>query len=277
VSKTPERERAVASRRENPDFVEAIERGLEVIRAFGGNGAGLSLTEVAEATGLPRPTARRVLVTLESLGYVRMENRVFRLTTRVLDLGTAYVASLDVWDVVRPHLHELVGRTHESSSMAQLDGGEIVYVGRVAVPKIITIAVNVGSRMPAVATSMGRVLLAGLPPPELAEALSADLRGDVIPRAVPDRKRLDEILAEVRERGWAIADQELAVGIRSIAAPIRDQEGRTLAAVNVCVQAAEHSIEELTGVFLPQLLETAGAISEELESRARIPQVVLPV
>jgi IclR family transcriptional regulator, pca regulon regulatory protein len=265
------------ARRDNPDFVEAIERGLEVIRAFGGNGAGMSLTEVAEATGLPRPTARRVLVTLESLGYVRMENRVFRLTTRVLDLGVAYVASLDVWDVVRPHLQVLVGRTHESSSMAQLDGGEIVYVGRVAVPKIVTIAVNVGTRMRAASTSMGRVLLADLPPAELAAALAAEPRGDVIPRSVPDPERLEQILAETRERGWTIVDQELAVGVRSVAAPVRDHEGRTVAAVNICVQAAEHSMEELREAFLPQLLETATAISAELGHRAHIPQVVLPV
>jgi len=265
------------ARRENPDFVEAIERGLEVIRAFGVSGGGLSLTEVAEATGLPRPTARRVLVTLESLGYVRMENRVFRLTPRVLELGVAYVASLDVWDVVRPHLQTLVSRTHESSSMAQLDGAEIVYVGRVAVPKIVTIAVNVGTRMPAAATSMGRVLLAALPPAELAAALAAEPRSDVDPRAVPDPARLEEILAETRERGWTIVDQDLAVGVRSVAAPVHDQEGGTVAAVNICVQAAEHGIDELAEAFLPQLLETAGAISAELANRARIPQVVLPV
>jgi IclR family transcriptional regulator, pca regulon regulatory protein len=265
------------ARRDNPDFVEAIERGLEVIRAFGVNGAGLSLTEVAEATGLPRPTARRVLVTLESLGYVRMENRVFRLTTRVLELGVAYVASLEVWDVVRPHLQTLVSRTHESSSMAQLDGGDIVYVGRVAVPKIVTIAVNVGTRMPAVATSMGRVLLADLPPAELAAALAAEPRSDVAPRAVPDPARLKDILAETRELGWTIADQDLAVGVRSVAAPVRDEDGKTVAAVNICVQAAEHGMDELTEVFLPQLLETARAISAELGYRARIPQVVMPL
>jgi IclR family pca regulon transcriptional regulator len=265
------------ARRDNPDFVEAIERGLDVIRAFSVNGAAMSLTQVAEATGLPRPTARRVLVTLESLGYVRMENRVFSLTTRVLDLGTAYVASLDNWDLARPRLQDLVSQTHESSSMAHLDGSEIIYVGRVAVPKIVTIAVNVGTRMPAAATSMGRVLLAALPRDEFDAALVADPRGELPPRSLPDRARLEELIDETREQGWALADQELAVGVRSVAAPLRDAHGRTVAAINICVQAAEYGIDDLKERFLPLLLETADAISQDLADRDTIPQITLSV
>ena len=263
------------ARAENPDFVEAIERGLEVIRALGKAGDGLSLSQVADAAGLARPTARRALVTLEALGYVRAEGRVFRLTPRVLDLGCAYVDSLSLWDIARPHLEALVERTGESSSMAQLDGSEIVYVGRVAVPKIITIAVSVGTRLPAATTSMGRVLLAALPPADRDAALTAAPRGDRPAAAAPGRRALEALIADVRRQGWAMVDQELAVGVRSVAAPLRDHDGRTLAAVNVCVHAAEHSMERLAGSFLPQLLDTAAAINAELAERRRIPRVVV--
>jgi len=260
-------------RPENPDFVEAIGRGLAVIRAFRSDRPALSLSEVATATGLARPTARRVLVTLQALGYVRGEGRLYRLTPRVLDLGYAYVASMGLWEVVRPHLQDLVAQTHESSSLSQLDGGEIVYVGRVAVLKIVTIAVAVGTRFPAAATSMGRVLLAGLSAEQLQAALAAPLRGEVTPLVTPDLRHLRELLEETRARGWAAIDQELAVGIRSVAAPVRDGKGRTVAAINVCVQAAEYSMDELTGKFLPLLLETASAISADLARTVRVVEV----
>jgi IclR family pca regulon transcriptional regulator len=263
------------TRAQNPDFVEAIERGLDVIRALGRSAAGLSLTQVADAAGLPRPTARRALVTLEMLGYVREEERLFRLTPRVLDLGCAYVDSLSLWDVARPHLQALVEQTGESSSMAQLDGSEIVYVGRVAVPKIVTIAVSVGTRMPAASTSMGRVLLAALAPADRRAALAAPPRGDLRAAVTPSGRALAAMLADVRERGWASADQELAAGVRSIAAPLRDHDGRTVAAMNVCVHAAEHGMEELVREFLPLLLGAAGAIDAELAERRRIPRVVV--
>jgi IclR family pca regulon transcriptional regulator len=237
--------------------------------------AGLSLSQVAEAAGLPRPTARRVLVTLEMLGYVREEERVFRLTPRVLDLGCAYVDSLSLWDVVRPHLHALVRRTGESSSMAQLDGSEIVYVGRVAVPKIISIAVGVGTRLPAASTSMGRVLLAALAPADRRAALSAAPRGEIRAAAVPGRRELDVLLAQVREQGWAMVDQDLAVGVRSVAVPLRDHDRRTVAAVNVCVHAGEHDMRELELEFLPRLREAAAAIEDDLAARRRIPRVVV--
>jgi IclR family transcriptional regulator, pca regulon regulatory protein len=263
------------ARAENPDFVEAIERGLEVIRALGQAPEGLSLSQVAEAAGLPRPTARRALVTLEMLGYVRTEERVFRLTPRVLDLGCAYVESLGLWDIVRPHLQALVRRTGESSSMAQLDGSDIVYVGRVAVPKIITIAVGVGTRLPAASTSMGRVLLAAMAPADRRAALAAPARGVVRPAAVPSRRELELLLAQVREQGWASVDQALAVGVRSVAVPLEDHEGRTVAAANICVHAAEHSMEQLERDLLPLLLDTAAAIGDDLAARRRIPHVVV--
>src|ERR1700752_1575143 len=147
-----------------PDFIEALARGLDVIRAFEPNRPIMTLSEVAVATGLARPTARRMLLTLEELGYVRIVQGGFALTPRVLELGMAYIGSTSIWDIARPHMEHLVERTHESSSIAQLDGSDIVYIARVAVPKIIALAVTIGTRFPAMPTSLGKVLLAALPP-----------------------------------------------------------------------------------------------------------------
>jgi len=143
-----------------PDFIEALARGLEVIAAFRPAYGALTLAEVAVATGLARPTARRILLTLRELGYVRSEDGAFTLTPRVLDLGVAFVRSQGLWDVARPHMRALVARTNESCSVAQLDGSDIVYVARVAVPKIVGLSVQIGTRFPALATSLGKVLLA---------------------------------------------------------------------------------------------------------------------
>ena len=160
-----------------PDFIEAIARGLDVIRAFAPGRPVMGLSDVAAATGLARPTARRILLTLESLGYVRtVEGGGFALTPRVLELGTTYVQAMGLWDVARPHLEQLVRRTGESSSIAQLDGSDIVYVSRVAVPKIIALAVSIGTRFPAPATSLGKVLLAGLRADELDDVLAQPSR-----------------------------------------------------------------------------------------------------
>lgn len=146
----------------DPDFIESIARGFDVIRAFQPGTAGMSLSDVASATGLARPTARRILRTLETLGYVRSVEGRHTLTPRVLELGLAYVQSVGLWDVARPHLERLVAQTHESSSVAQLDDSDIVYVARVSVPKLIALAVHIGTRFPAPATSLGKVLLADL-------------------------------------------------------------------------------------------------------------------
>jgi IclR family pca regulon transcriptional regulator len=154
----------VARRHSGPDFVESIARGLDVIRAFGPRRPVMSLVAVAAAAGLPRPTARRILLTLEELGYVRAAGGGFELTPPVLDLGMSYVLSRGLWEIARPHMDQLVARTRESSSVAQLDGPDIVYVARVAVPKIVTLAVTIGTRFPAMQTSFGKVLLAALPP-----------------------------------------------------------------------------------------------------------------
>jgi IclR family transcriptional regulator, pca regulon regulatory protein len=265
----------VPRRSDAPDFVEAIARGFDVIRAFRADRPAMTLSEVAAAAGLARPTARRILLTLEQLGYVRSAAGAHTLTPRVLELGTAYVRSLGLWDVARPHLQGLVARTGESSSIAQLDGSDIVYVARVAVPKIIALRVDIGTRFPAPATSLGKVLLAGLTPAELDRVLAEPGRSGVEARWRPDRAELDAALAEVRARGWALTDEQLAPGIRSVAAPLRDGAGRVIAALNVTVHAAETPVEVLTGEYLPMLLQTAGTISADWAACQMAPQVTV--
>jgi len=266
----------VARRDSSPDFVQAIARGLDVIRVFGPRQPVMSLAAVAGAAGLPRPTARRILLTLAELGYVRAAGGGFELTPRVLDLGMSYVLSRGLWEVARPHLEQLVGRTGESSSVAQLDGSDIVYVARVAVPKIVTLAVTIGTRFPAMATSLGKVLLAALPPGQAERVLAEPTRSGITARWQPDPGERAAALREVRARGWALTDEQLAPGIRSVAAPLRDGDGQVIAALNVTVHAAETPIEVLTGEYLPLLLQAAGAISADWAACHAAPQAVRP-
>ncbi|MGW1530404.1 IclR family transcriptional regulator domain-containing protein [Streptomyces sp. NPDC002159] len=260
-------------RDDDPNFIEAIARGFDVIKAFDAHKPVMTLSEVATASGLARPTARRILLTLESLGYARsLAGGGYTLTARVLDLGHTYVQAMGLWGVARPHMERLVARTHESTSVAQLDGSDIVYVARVAVPKIIALAVSIGTRFPAPQTSLGKVLLAGLEPEELDRALAEPTRSAAEPRQHFDRAQLDAMLQEVRAKGWALTDQELAAGIRSVAAPLRDGGGRVIAAMNVTVHAAETPVEKLTNEYLPMLLQSAGDVSVDFARYGAVPR-----
>src|SRR6266487_3070495 len=265
-------ESGMARRDTSPDFIEALARGLDVIRAFGPRQRAMSLAAVADATGLARPTARRILLTLTQLGYVRPADGGFQLTARVLDLGMSYVLSQNLWEGARPHMEDLVSRTHESSSIAQLDGADIVYVARVAVPKIVALAVTIGTRFPAMQTSLGKVLLAALPPAEVDRVLAEPSRSGITPRFQPSAQQRAPTLREVRARGWALTDEELAPGIRSVAAPLRDGNGHVIASLNVNAHAAETPLEVLTGEHLPLLLQTAGAISADWAACQAAPQ-----
>lgn len=246
------------------EHVQSLQRGLSVIRAFDAQRPELTLSDVARVTGLTRATARRLLLTLAELGYVHTDGRMFALTPRVLELGYSYLSSLTMPDVAQPHLERLVADVHESSSLSVLDGHDIAYVARVAASRIMTVAITIGTRFPAYCTSMGRVLLAALPPPDLDGYLStADLVARTA-KTITGRDALRAELERVRTWGWAIADEELEEGLRSVAVPIRDRGGAVVAAVNVSLQARRSTVEQARRVILPKLRGTAAAIEDDL-------------
>jgi IclR family pca regulon transcriptional regulator len=251
------------------EFVQSLSRGLAIIEAFGGAGDGLTLAEAARRTGVSRASARRLLHTLETLGYARSDGRRFALEPRVLQLGFSYLQSRGLWEAAQPHMVELVEAIHESCSAAVLDGAEIVYVARVPVrARLMSLSLGIGSRLPAAATSMGRVLLASLAPAE---------RGRGIERVGPLASRADRPAIDVRalareldivaRQGYALVDQELEPGLRSIAVPIIDGAGRTVAALNIGTHAARVTIDRLRREFLPPLRHCAERIGAALGKR----------
>lgn len=245
-------------------FVQSLERGLSVITAFGPDTPEMTLSEVARETGLTRAGARRFLLTLVDLGFVRFDGKRFRLAPKVLSLGYAYLSSLSLPGIAEPHLEWLVGETHESSSMSVLDGGDIVYVARVPTSRIMTVAINVGTRFPAYATSMGRVLLAGLDDAALASYLAQVVVDPLTAYTVTSADQLRAKVLEVRRLGYGLVDQELEPGLRSLAAPVRNKAGRVVAAVNVSSHVSRITKEKARRQFLPPLLEAAAAISADL-------------
>jgi IclR family pca regulon transcriptional regulator len=253
----------------NSDFVQSLDRGLAVIRAFGPDRERLSLSEVAKATGLTRAATRRFLLTLVKLGYVRSDGRQFSLRPRVLELGYAYLSGLAMPEIASPHLEELVAQVRESSSISVLDGHHIVYVARVPTKRIMTVAISVGTRFPAYATSMGRVLLASLSPEELDRYLAeADLEAFTA-QTVTEPGRLRDIVGETREQGYAIVDQELEEGLRAIAAPIHGSGDTVTAAINVSAHASRVSMAAMRSDLLPALQETARRIEADLRSQPK--------
>lgn len=250
-------------------FVQSLERGLMVIRAFHADAPEQTLSEVARHTGLTRAAARRFLLTLADLGYVRTDGRMFSLTPRVLELGYAYLSSMSLPEVAEPHLEHLVGEVRESSSVSVLDGDDIVYVARVPTSRIMTVSINVGTRFPAYAASMGRVLLAGLPEPDLDAYLSRVELKRLTVRTIDSAEALRAELARVRGQGWALVNQELEEGLRAVAAPIRDKNGQVTAAINISAHAARSSLEQMRRDFVPALLATAGRIEADLRVASR--------
>jgi IclR family pca regulon transcriptional regulator len=251
-----------------PHFVQSLERGLAVIRAFDEHNVELTLSDVARATGLTRAAARRFLLTLADLGYVRTDGRWFSLSARVLELGYAYLSSLSLPEVAEPHLERLVAEVHESSSVSVLDGEDIVYVARVPTSRIMTVSINVGTRFPAYATSMGRVLLAFLSGEQLDDYLDRVELLPLSPRTVTSPDALRTELGKVRRQGWALVDQELEEGLRSVAAPIRDRSGKTVAAMNLSAHASRMTIAAARRDLIPPLLATAGKIEADLRVAA---------
>jgi IclR family transcriptional regulator, pca regulon regulatory protein len=247
-----------------PEFVQSLERGLAVIRAFDAEHPELTLSDVARSTGLTRAAARRFLLTLVELGYVRTDGRLFGLRPRILELGYAYLSSLSLPEVAQPHLEALVAEVHESCSVSLLDGHDIVYVARVPTKRIMTVAISVGTRFPAYATSMGRVLLAHQPAEWLDEYLKTVELVALTPRTMTDPAKLRSTLTRIRNQGFAVVDQELEEGLRSMAVPIHDGAGTVVAAMNVSARTSRGSSEAIRRELLPPLQAAATELEADL-------------
>ena len=241
--------------------LQSLERGLAVLRAFTPDAPALTISEVADRTGLTRATARRILLTLADLGYVDSERRAFSMNPSVLDLAKPFAGQQDHWSFARPYLESLTERTGESASIAVLDDTDILYVARSQTRRLMTLAVAVGSRLPAHATSKGRVLLAFLPEPELEAYFARRAMARYTEQTVVDEAELREILAEIRREGFAIVDQQLEVGLSSVAAPIVDASGRISAALSLCAHAGRVDGATLRSDFVPLVVETARRVS----------------
>jgi IclR family pca regulon transcriptional regulator len=246
------------------EFVQSLARGLTVIRAFDAAHPSLTLSDVARRTDLTRAAARRFLHTLQALGYVRTDGRAFSLTPRVLELGFSYLSALSLPEVVQPHLEALSREVEESVSAAVLSGAEVIYVARVPTRRIMSVRITIGTRFPAYATSMGRVLLAALPEEEVADLFAATPPEPLTDRTITAPAALQEELQRVRGQGWALVDGELEPGLRSIAAPLHDRTGAVIAAVNVSTSATRDSVDRVRDAYLPPLLATTRAIEADL-------------
>ncbi len=235
------------------DHMLGLEKGLAVIACFDAAHPRLTIADVARMTGLTRATARRCLITLARIGYAETDGRFFALTPRVLKLGYAYLASTPLTAVLQNALERLSEAIGESSSASILDGGEIVYVARAATKRIMSVGLAVGARLPAYCTSMGRVLLAALPEAEARARVAASDRRALTARTVTGVEEVMALLARARAEGFVVIDQELELGLTSIAVPVVDRAGRVLAAVNIGTQAARFPPDALVRTFLPKL------------------------
>lgn len=250
------------------NYVQSFARGLEVIRSFSAQAPQQTLSEVAQRSGLTRAGARRILLTLQTLGYVQTDGKLYRLTARILDLGFAYLSSMPIWELAEPVMQALVSQVKESCSAAVLDATDIVYVLRVPTHKIMSITLGVGSRLPAYCTSMGRVLLADLPDDELLARLEATDRQPLTRHTVTDIEALLARIAQVRRQGWSIVNQELEEGLISLAVPVTNRAGRTVAALNISGQANRTNVRMAQEQLLPALQDSARTISRLLSQQA---------
>ncbi|MGW7088787.1 IclR family transcriptional regulator domain-containing protein [Streptomyces sp. NPDC054871] len=260
-----------------PGFLQSLARGLAVLRALGrAGGDGLPLTAIAAVTGLPRATARRCLHTLELEGYAAHDGRLYRPLPRIMELGYARLSRLGFADIAEPHLRQLTGRVHQSASVTVLDGTDILYVARAATVRVMSVYITLGTRFPAYPTAMGRVLLAGLPQEDRARLLKAEPPRPLTRRTVTAPEDLNRILDRAAADGYATADEELEEGLRSVAVPLKDAEGRVVAALNVAQHAGTAPLEKTVGALLPALRETAAAIEADLHTAARFNGALMP-
>ncbi len=250
--------------RDDPDFLDSVERAFRVLQAFSANDPVLSVSRAAERAGVTRPTARRILLTLERMKFVEAQYGMYRLTPRVLRIGFGYLSTFPLWAHAEPHMRALAADVNEACSAATRDEDEIVYVARVTPNRSMSLTLTIGSRLPAYPTSMGRVLLADLPTDEFDAYMDRTTLRALTPHTVTDPAAFREIIERTRDQGFAIIDGEREEGVRSAAAPLRRADGTTIAAVNVSVNAARVPLERLREEFVPKLLTTAAEISREL-------------
>ena len=245
----------------DPSFMTSLARGLAVVQAFSDSRKPQTIANISQKTGIPRAAVRRCLHTLRELGYVDAELNNFSLRPKVLTLGYSYLSSTPLTVSAQPYLNSISRTLNESSSLAVLDDGEVLYVARAATSRVMSVALNTGSRLPAYCTSLGRVMLAHLPPAELDDYLAKTRLRAMTKNTVISQKGLREILAGVRADGYAVNDEELELGLRSIAVPVRGAAGTVVAALNVGAQAARVSVKQLEKEFLPVLLKGAQELS----------------
>jgi IclR family pca regulon transcriptional regulator len=257
------------------DYVQSLARGLQVLRAFDRQRSTASLSEVAESTGLSRAVVRRLLLTLQHLGYVGCHGRSFFLTPRVLELGFSYLSSLDLGELALRNMERLSQRVGESCSMAVLDGSDIVYVLRVPVRRVMSVALGVGARLPAFAASMGRVILAALPEPELAAWLRTQKFRALTPHTIHTAKALKAELRRVREQGYAMVVRELELGLCSIAVPLHDSGGRVVAGLNIGMPYGEDAPHRAVSQILPALQEAQQEIEQAIRRVGWLPHIVV--
>ncbi|MDB5961071.1 MAG: IclR family transcriptional regulator [Massilia sp.] len=245
----------------DPSFMTSLARGIAVLRAFSDSRKPQTIANISQKTGIPRAAVRRCLYTLQQLGYVDAELNNFSLRPKVLTLGYSYLSSTPLTVSSQPYLNNISRTLGESSSLAVLEDDEVLYVARAAASRVMSVALNTGSRLPAYCTSLGRCMLAHLPPAELDAYFARVKLRPMTARTVTSQARLRDILAGVREHGYAVIDEELELGLRSIAVPVRGASGAVLAALNVGAQAARVSIEQMEREFLPVLQRSAGELS----------------
>jgi IclR family pca regulon transcriptional regulator len=257
---------------EGRDYVQSLARGLAVLRAFDASHPQLSLAEIAQRSGLSRAVARRLALTLQHLGYVRCSGRGYSLSPRVLELGYGYLGTLNLAELVQPLLEDLAHRIDQSCSMAVLDGQSVVYVLRVPVRRVMTVSLGIGARLPASATSMGRVLLSGLSAPDLAGWIRECQPVAHTRHSATDKRKLAQLVEKARRDGFAYVEQELELGLCSIAVPVRNAEGRVALAINTSMPYHPDNATRATAALLPELRRTAAEV-EACLARQRIPAV----
>jgi IclR family pca regulon transcriptional regulator len=244
------------------DHVGSLERGLAVMEILARHPAGMTLTEMAEEAGLTRAGARRFLLTLVATGYATQSGRLFSLSPRLLTVARSWLGGASLWTFAAPIMREVAAQLNEACSAAVLSGEDVVYVARIPGRRILSVSLDVGTRLPAHCTSMGRILLAGLVPSELEVFLDQATIEMRTPRTITDRSQLAEAIRKAKADGFAIVDEELEIGLRSIAVPIHDRTGRTVAAINVSTQSARFSVVEMERKILPSLIEARQRVED---------------